>query len=193
MPDFKLSDTAKSWIIPILLTAFLVSLYFTGRYFYEKYQDEKPKVMTTEEVHDPAKVAKEIHVTTPAAQTIVREIERSGSSTPQITYYVTAPSVEKGAETVAKQIEERSPEAPAGVLQNSDRTIVTPNEEKQKVDVYKISLRKAHKLKAGATYVDGHAYLSTGYQAGKWEGLIHFDNRTLEPKGGTITYTVLEW
>lgn len=193
MPDFKLSDTAKSWIIPILLTVFLVSLYFTGRYFYEKYQDEKPKVMTTEEVHDPAKVAKEIHVTTPAAQTIVREIERSGSSTPQITYYVTAPSVEKGAETVAKQIEEKSPEAPAGVLQNSDRTIVTPNEEKQKVDVYKISLRKAHKLKAGATYVDGHAYLSTGYQAGKWEGLIHFDNRTLEPKGGTITYTVLEW
>lgn len=193
MPDFKLSDTAKSWIIPILLTVFLVSLYFTGRYFYEKYQDEKPKVMTTEEVHDPAKVAKEIHVTTPAAQTIVREIERSGSSTPQITYYVTAPSVEKGAETVAKQIEEKSPEAPAGVLQNSDRTIVTPNEEKQKVDVYKISLRKAHKLKAGATYVDGHAYLSTGYQAGKWEGLIHFDNRTLEPIGGTITYTVLEW
>lgn len=193
MPDFKLSDTAKRCIIPILLTAFLVSLYFTGRYFYEKYQDEKPKIMTTEEVHDPAKVAKEIHVTTPAAQTIVREIERSGSSTPQITYYVTAPSVEKGAETVAKQIEEKSPEAPAGVLQNSDRTIVTPNEEKQKVDVYKISLRKAHKLKAGATYVDGHAYLSTGYQAGKWEGLIHFDNRTLEPKGGTITYTVLEW
>lgn len=193
MPDFKLSDTAKSWIIPILLTSFLVSLYFTGRYFYEKYQDEKPKVMNTEEVHDPAKVAKEIHVTTPAAQTIVREIERSGSTTPQISYYVTAPTVEKGAETVAKQIEEKSPEAPAGVLQKSDRTIVTPNEEKQKVDVYKITLRKAHKLKAGASYVDGHAFLSTGYQAGKWEGLIHFDTRTLEPRGGTITYTVLEW
>ncbi len=176
MPDFKLSDTAKSWIIPILLTSFLVSLYFTGRYFDEKYQDEKPKVMNT-----------------PAAQTIVREIERSGSTTPQISYYVTAPTVEKGAETVAKQIEKKSPEAPAGVLQKSDRTIVTPNEEKQKVDVYKITLRKAHKLKAGASYVDGHAFLSTGYQAGKWEGLIHFDTRTLEPRGGTITYTVLEW
>lgn len=193
MPDFKLSDTAKSWIIPILLTSFLVSLYFTGRYFYEKYQDEKPKVMNTEEVHDPAKVAKEIHVTTPAAQTIVREIERSGSTTPQISYYVTAPTVEKGAETVAKQIEKKSPEAPAGVLQKSDRTIVTPNEEKQKVDVYKITLRKAHKLKAGASYVDGHAFLSTGYQAGKWEGLIHFDTRTLEPRGGTISYTLFEW
>lgn len=193
MPDFKLSDTAKSWIIPILITAFLVSLYFTGRYFYEKYQDEKPKVITTEQTHDPKEVAKEIHVTTPAAQTIVREIERSGSTTPQISYYVTAPTVEKGAETVARQIEEKSPEAPAGVLQKSDRTIITPNEENQKVDVYKINLRKAHKLKAGASYVDGHAFLSTGYQAGKWEGLIHFDTRTLEPRGGTITYTVLEW
>lgn len=193
MPDFKLSDTAKSWIIPTLITSFLVSLYFTGRYFYEKYQDEKPKVMTTEEVHDPAKVAKEIHVTTPAAQTIVREIERSGSTTPQISYYVTAPTVEKGAETVAKQIKEKSPEAPAGVLQKSDRTIVTPNADKQKVDVYRISLRKAHKVKAGMTYLDNHAFLSTGYQAGRWEGLVHFDTRTLEPRGGTITYTVLEW
>lgn len=193
MPDFKLSDAAKSWIIPILLTAFLVSLYFTGRYFYEKYQDEKPKVMTTEEVHDPAKVAKEIHVTTPAAQTIVREIERSGSTTPQISYYVTAPTVEKGAETVAKQIETRAPEAPAGVLEKSDRTIVAPNMDKQKVDVYKISLRKAHKLKAGVTYVDSRTYLTTGYQAGRWEGLVHFDTRTLEPKGATISYTLLEW
>lgn len=191
MPDFKLSDTAKSWIIPILITAFLVSLYFTGRYFYEKYQDEKPKVMTTEEVHDPAKVAKEIHVTTPAAQTIVREIERSGSTTPQISYYVTAPTVEKGSETVAKQVEEKSPEAPAGVLQKSDRTIVTPNEEKQKVDVYKITLRKAHKVKAGMTYVNDKAYLSAGYQAGRWEGIAHFNGNGFQ--GVSVMYTLKEW
>ncbi len=191
MPDFKLSDTAKSWIIPILITAFLASLYFTGRYFYEKYQDEKPKVMTMGEVHDPAKVAKEIHVTTPAAQTIVREIERSGSTTPQISYYVTAPTVEKGAETVAKQIEEKSPEAPAGVLQKSDRTIVTPNADKQKVDVYKINLRKAHKVKAGMTYLDNHAFLSTGYQAGRWEGIAHFNGNGFQ--GVSVMYTLKEW
>lgn len=191
MPDFKLSDTAKSWIIPILITAFLFSLYFTGRYFYEKYQDEKPKVMTTEEVHDPAKVAKEIHVTTPAAQTIVREIERSGSTTPQISYYVTAPTVEKGAETVAKQIEEKSPEAPAGVLQKSARTIVTPNADKQKVDVYKITLRKAHKVKAGMTYVNDKAYLSAGYQAGRWEGIAHFNGNGFQ--GVSVMYTLKEW
>lgn len=172
----------------------MLLLNLSGWYIYDNYlKVTKPKVMTTEQVTQPDTVAKEIHVTQPEAQTIVREIERSGSSTPQITYYVTAPSVEKGAETVAKQIEEKSSEAPSGVLQKSDRTIVTPNEEKQKVDVYKINLRKAHKIKAGMTYLDNHAYLSTGYQAGKWEGLIHFDTRTLEPKGGTITYTVFEW
>lgn len=193
MPDFKLPDEVKSWIVPTLIVAALLGLGFAGKAIYDKHQDERPKTMATEQVKDPASVAKEIHVTTPAAQTIVREIERSGSSTPQITYYVTAPSVEKGAETVAKQIEEKSPAAPAGVLQKSDRTIVTPNTEKQKVDVYKINLRKAHKLKAGMTYLDNHAYLSTSYQAGKWEGLIHFDTRTMEPKGGTITYTVFEW
>lgn len=193
MPDNKLSDEVKSWIVPTLIVAALLCLGFVGKAIYDKHQDEKPKVMATEQVKDPAAVAKEIHVTTPAAQTIVREIERSGSSTPQITYYVTAPSVEKGAETVAKQIEEKSPAAPAGVLQKSDRTIVTQNMEKQKVDVYKINLRKAHKVKAGVTYVDNHAFLSTGYQAGRWEGLVHFDTRTLEPKGATISYTLLEW
>ena len=62
-----------------------------------------------------------------------------------------------------------------------------------KVDVYKINLRWAHKLKAGMTYVNDKAYISTGYQAGRWEGLVHFDTRTMEPPGGTITYTVHEW
>lgn len=193
MPDFKLSDTAKSWIVPTLIVAVCLGLGFAGKTIYDRYRDEKPKVMTTEEVHDPANVAKEIHVTTPAAQTIVREIERSGGEAPAITYYVQSPTVEKAAEKVTKQIETRAPEAPAGVLEKSDRTIVTPNTDKQKVDVYRISLRKAHKVKAGVTYVDSHAYLTTGYQAGRWEGLVHFDTRTLEPKGATISYTLLEW
>lgn len=191
MPDFKLSDTAKSWIIPILLTAFLVSLYFTGRYFYEKYKDEKPKVMTTEEVHDPSKVAKKVRVSQPAAQTIVREIERTSGEAPAITYYVQSPTLDRAAETVQKQIETKSPEAPAGVTAKSDRTIVTADKQLNKVDVYKINLRKAHKLKAGMTYVDDRAYLSAGYQAGRWEGLAHFDGSGFQ--GATVMYTIKEW
>lgn len=160
-------------------------------YFDREEHKEKPVTLTQEQVHNPAEVAKEVHVTTPAAQTIVREIERSSEAAPAITYYVQSPTVEKASETVKKQIETKSPEAPAGVLKKSDRTIVTPNADKQKVDVYKISLRKAHKIKTGMTYVDNHAYLSAGYQAGRWEGLAHFNAEGF--KGATLMYTLKEW
>lgn len=161
-------------------------------YFDNEARKEKPVTLTQEQVHNPAEVAKEVHVTTPAAQTIVREIERSSGEAPSITYYVQSPTVEKAAETVKKQIDTKSPEAPAGVLKKSDRTIVTPNADEQKVDVYKISLRKAHKIKTGMTYVDNHAYLSAGYQAGRWEGFAHFDWQG-KPQGATVMYTIKEW
>lgn len=65
------------------------------------------------------------------------------------------------------------------------------NMDKQKVEVYKISLRKAHKLKAGMTYVKDKTYLSAGYQAGQWEGLAHFNAEGF--KGATVMYTLKEW
>lgn len=186
----KLSNGGK-WaaIGAVLLLA--LSIVAGLVYYHDRQKEESPKVLTTEQTKNPEAVAKEVKVTQPAAREIVREIERSGSTTPQISYYVTAPTVDKGAETVAKQIEEKSPEAPSGVLQNSDRTIVTADKQLNKVDVYKISLRKAHKLKAGMTYVDDRAYLSAGYQAGRWEGLAHFDGSGF--RGATVMYTIKEW
>lgn len=187
MPDYK------RIIFGAIVVVVILDIAYAGYRIYEDVQNEKPKVMTTEQTHDPKEVAKEIHVTTPAAQTIVREIERSGGEAPSITYYVQSPSLDRAAETVQKQIETKSPEAPSGVLSKSDRTIVTADKQLNKVDVYKINLRRAHKLKAGMTYVNDKSYISAGYQAGRLEGLVHFDTRTMEPKGGTITYTVLEW
>lgn len=159
--------------------------------WYTVEQDEKPKVMTQEQVKDRGEVAKEIHVTTPAAQTIVREIERSGSESPAVTYYIQSPTVEKAAETTAKQIQTGDKPLPEKAIEKSDRTIVTADKQLNKVDVYKISLRRAHKLKAGMTYVDDRAYLSTGYQAGKWEGLAHFNQNGFQ--GATLMYTIKEW
>ena len=160
-------------------------------YFYDKQKDESPKVLTTEQTKDPAVVAKEVHVSQPAAQTIVREIERTSGEAPAITYYVQSPTLDLAAETVQKQIEAKSPEAPAGVTAKSDRTIVTDDKQLNKVDVYKINLHKAHKLKAGMTYVNDKAYLSAGYQAGRWEGLAHFDGSGF--RGATVMYTIKEW
>ena len=160
-------------------------------YYYDQQKEEAPKVLTTEQVKDPDAVAKKVRVSQPAAQTIVREIERTSGEAPAITYYVQSPSLGKAAETVQRQIETTSPEAPAGVTAKSDRTIVTADKQLNKVDVYKINLRKAHKLKAGMTYVNDKAYLSAGYQAGRWEGLAHFDGSGFQ--GATVMYTIKEW
>lgn len=183
-------EIAKAVAFAVIVIA-VIGAIISAIYFDKEARKEKPVTLTQEQVHNPTEVAKEVHVTTPAAQTIVREIERSSEAAPAITYYVQSPTVEKAAETVAKQIEEKSPEAPAGVLQKSDRTIVTPNEEKQKVDVYKITLRKAHKVKAGMTYVNDKAYLSAGYQAGRWEGIAHFNGNGFQ--GVSVMYTLKEW
>lgn len=160
-------------------------------YYHDRQKEEAPKVLTTDQVKDPDVVAKEVRVSQPAAREIVREIERTSGGTPAITYYVQSPNLGKAADTVQRQIETKSPEAPAGVLAKSDRTIVTADKQLNKVDVYKISLRKAHKLKAGMTYVDDRAYLSAGYQAGGWEGLAHFNQNGFQ--GATLMYTIKEW
>lgn len=188
-PD--LSRRGKWGALTVALLLFGIILAAGFIYFYDKKEDESPKVLTTEQTKDPDVVAKEVQVSQPAAQTIVREIERTSGEAPDITYYVQSPSLGKAAQTVQKQIETKSPEAPAGVTAKSDRTIVTADKQLNKVDVYKISLRKAHKLKAGMTYVGDKAYLSAGYQAGRWEGLAHFNQNGLQ--GATLMYTIKEW
>lgn len=160
-------------------------------YYYDQQKEEAPKVLTTEQTKDPDVVAKEVHVSQPAAKEIVREIERTSGEAPAITYYVQSPTLDRAADTVQRQIETKSPEAPAGVLAESNRTIVTADKQLNKVDVYKINLRKAHKLKSGMTYVDNRAYLSAGYQAGRWEGLAHFNQNGFQ--GATLMYTIKEW
>lgn len=186
----KLSNGGK-WaaIGAILLLA--LSIVAGLVYYHDRQKEESPKVLTTEQTKDPDVVAKEVQVSQPAAQTIVREIERASGEAPAITYYVQSPNLGKAAETVQRQIETKSPEAPAGVTAKSDRTIVTADKQLNKVDVYKISLRRAHKLKAGMTYVDDRAYLSAGYQAGRWEGLAHFNQNGFQ--GATLMYTIKEW
>jgi type IV secretory pathway VirB10-like protein len=185
-------NEAKNIIIAVISIALAIACCCLAYIGWEKKKAEKPTVISQEEVKQPETVAKEIHVSEPAAQTIVREIEKSSGSTPSVTYYVTAPTVEKAAENTAKQMENKDKSLPAKALEKSDRTIVTPDEKLNKVDVYKINLRKAHKVKAGVSCVYDKSYFTAGYQAGRWEGLAYFDWNG-RPKGGSVLYTAFEW
>lgn len=186
----KLSNGGK-WAAIGAILLLTLSIVAGLVYYRDRQKEEAPKVLTKEETKNPDTVSKELKVSYPEAQTIVREIERTSGEAPSITYYVQSPNLDRAAETVQKQIEAKSPEAPAGVTAKSDRTIVTDDKQLNKVDVYKISLRRAHKLKAGMTYVDDRAYLSAGYQAGRWEGLAHFNQNGFQ--GATLMYTIKEW
>ena len=124
-----------------------------------------------------------------------------GQRAPSVTYYVTAPTVERAAQVVERQIKEDAPTLPRAAREKSDRTVVTPIVKdkdgkdlppaEQKVDVYKINLRKDHRIKAGASVIDSKALMTVGYEQGRFEALAHFDGSRY--KGATVTYNIIEW
>ena len=90
---------------------------------------------------------------------------------------------------------------PMAAREKTDRTVVTPivkdkdgqdlPPDQQKVDVYKINLRKDHRIKAGASFIDGKALMTVGYEQGRFEALAHFNGGKY--KGATVMYNVAEW
>lgn len=189
--DWKV-DAVKAVAFAVLAMAIIATIAVAIHWDREERR-ERPVTITQEDARDPQKVEKQLRVSPVESRIITREIQSSSGTPPAVTYYVQAPTVKDAAERTSAAIRANEKALPSAATAKADRTAIVPNEDRQKVDVYKITLRKAHKVKAGVTYVDSHAFLSTGYQAGKWEGLVHFDTRTLEPKGATISYTLLEW
>lgn len=172
-------------LIPLLVFMFLcVGCY----HLYKQKQIEKPVVITQQQAKSPVELSKAIHVTEQQAQEVISIKERTQ---PVATYYTQAPTVEKAAEKVKKDIAHSNPNLPKAATEKSDRTAVVANTEEQKVDVYKINLNKGHKIKAGVTLIDNKAYETIGYQAGKFEVLTHFNGQHLE--GASALYTVKEW
>lgn len=160
--------------------------------YEEHFGEEKPVVMTQEEATDTKAVEKKAAVSPAESRIISRKIERSADTPPVVTYYVQAPTLEKAATETAKAIKTQSQAIPPAAVKKADRTIVTADNKLNKVDVYKINLRKAHKLKAGVSYIYDKSYFTAGYQAGRWEGLAYFD-RQGKTKGGSVLYTAAEW
>lgn len=187
--EMRANKSVSALVVIVGIIGIIWALYML---YEELHPDKKnPVVMTQEEATDAKTVEEKVHVSPAESRIITREIERSADTPPVVTYYVQAPTLEKAADATAKAIETQSPAIPPAAAKKTDRTIVTADNKLNKVDVYKISLRKAHKLKAGMTYVNDKFYLSAGYQAGRWEGLAHFNQKGFQ--GTTLMYTIKEW
>ena len=196
----------QAHIFALFLTAAVVIFgiaYAIGRYAGHEAAEEKPAVMTQEETQDARKLKDRLDISTANANALEKRITaiQTGQRAPSTTYYVTAPTVERAATVVERQIRTDDAALPMAVREKSDRTVVTPivkdkdgkdlPPDQQKVDVYKINLRKDHRIKAGATMIDGKALVSIGYEQGRFEALAHFDGGKY--KGATVMYNVAEW
>lgn len=187
-------------VILLIMLLLILGIVFSSE---EQLEPEKPAVMTQEEAQDAQELKDRLDISTANANALEKRITaiQAGQRAPSTTYYVTAPTVERAATVVERQIREDSPTLPRAAREKSDRTIVTPitkdkdgkdlPADQQKVDVYKINLRKDHRIKAGATMIDGKAMMTVGYEQGRFEALAHFDGTRC--KGATVMYNVAEW
>ena len=191
-------------ILCILLVLLVGIAYAVGRHSAaEQTATEKPAVMKQEETQDAERLRAQLDVSRANAEALQRRLAevQAGQRAPTTTYYVSAPTVERAAQVVERQIREDDPTLPMVAREKTDRTVVTPiTKDKdgkdlpptdQKVDVYKINLRKDHRIKAGASVIDGKALMSIGYEQGRFEALAHFDGGRY--KGATVMYNVVEW
>ena len=189
----------------VILCLLIVGIAYAigGHSAPEQTAAEKPVVMTQEQTQDAAALRAQLDISKSNADALQKRLTeaQAGQRAPSTTYHVTAPTVERAAQVVERQIKEDTPTLPRAAREKTDRTVVTPitkdkdghelPPEEQKVDVYKINLRKDHRIKAGASVIDGKALMSVGYEQGRFEALAHFDGSRY--KGTTVTYNIIEW
>lgn len=186
-------DNRKFWFSVCLAVAFFAIAVTVYIHKAEKRVTE-PLTVKYEDSTNSEKMKKALDIDAGTSREITREIERihDGDTQPIVTYTVEAPTVEAAATETAKAIKEGDARLPAPALEQTDRTVVTPDPNRQTVDVYKINLRNNHKIKAGMLSADGKTYLGAGYQAGRWEGMVY----TRSGRGvdaASVSYTIKQW
>ena len=184
-----LSWLKKNWkniVITTLIATFAI-------FAYVQKNKEEPKVITNYIVRQAQidKLAKGIDVNPEQAKVIRSEIIKTETRSPDGQFTVVATNLDKATKEAQSLIKKEDDKLPKVALEKTDRTVITKNEDNQTVDIYKINLNKAHKIKAGATVINDKIYPSIGYQAGRVEGLMHFDGAKV--KGATVLYTIAEW
>lgn len=199
----RIATKHKTVVLLILCLLIVGIAYAVGRHSAADTAAEQPTVLTQEQTQDAKTLRAQLDISKSNAEALQRRLAevQAGQRAPSTTYCVTAPTVERAATVVERQIRTDDAALPMAAREKSDRTVVTPiikdkdgqdlPSDQQKVDVYKINLRKDRRIKAGATMIDGKALVSIGYEQGRFEALAHFDGGKY--KGATVMYNVAEW
>ena len=193
----------KTALLVILCLLLIGVAYAVGRHSTADTAAEKTAALKQEQTQDKEALRAQLDISKSNAEALQKRLAdvQAGQRAPTVTYHVGAPNVERAAQVVERQIREDDPTLPRAAREKSDRTVVTPiikdkegkdlPADQQKVDVYKVNLRKDHRIKAGASVIDGKALMTVGYEQGRFEALAHFDGSRY--KGVTVMYNIAEW
>lgn len=189
-----MDEEKKKKIVLAVVALCVLSLVAGLLYAHFESKKEQPKVMDYQDTTNPTKVSDQLKLSDDSAKAVTEKIYhiQQTQPTPSVTYYVQAPDLTNGAEKVAQDIKTDQPSVPEAAKEKTDRTVVTADHERQKVDVYKVDLRKPHKIKVGAMTTGDKTYIGAGYQYGRWEGML-YTRSGKKVEAGSITYTVKEW
>ena len=162
--------------VAVLVIA-LMSLAAVAGYHWLKH--EQAVVMSQQQIQQSAELAKRLDISQAQATKLAAELAKAKAENrePDIRYIVQAPTIERAAEQVRKDID--AGKSPANKIP-ADKTVVTPNTQEQKVDVYRITLDKA---KWG---VSGLA-LAGGTEAAEFGAGISYHNKDWSASAGVTT------
>lgn len=182
-------DENKKRLLAIIILVCAAGLIAGAVYEWNKNKTEKAKIIYPEELKQAETIQKKLSIDKDNAEQLQKKIQ---TAQPNVTYYISSPSIESAAEETARKINAGDESLPKIATEKTDRTVVTPDAKQQKVDVYKINLNKNHKVKVGVMTTGDKTYYGVGYQQGKWEGMV-YTRSGKKIEAGSITYTVAEW
>ena len=119
----------RAALLVMLCVVLVGAAYALGRRSVsEQSAEEKPAVMTQEATQDAAALRAQLDVSQANAEALQRQLSevQADRCAPAATFYVQAPSVERAAQVVERQVAEDAPSLPRVARERSDHTIVTP-------------------------------------------------------------------
>ena len=141
--EFELAAAQKSVPTWTKIAVAILALALIGTAAVAAYHwthREKAQIMTELQIQQAAELAKRLDISQAQAKKLAAELAVAKNREPDIRYIVQAPTVEKAAEQVKRDID--AGKSLANKIP-ADKTVVTPNQQEQKVDVYRITLDKA--------------------------------------------------
>ncbi|TCL35665.1 hypothetical protein EV210_111131 [Anaerospora hongkongensis] len=140
-----------------------------GAVYYHNAQEaryQQAVLLTQDALKNINVLQNQVHINQQNAQALQDKLSQveAGKIQPVTNYYVAAPTIPDAAKKVQEQIKNNDPALPPQALEKTDRTVVTPNEEQQKVDVYKLNLYRNWYVGAGVGWHKGDFYIPVAAQ-----------------------------